>query len=401
VRNQVAIIGVGVEGLSPLSPGQSYREMIHAAAVRAYADAAIEPDAIDSVVTVAEDMFEGVSIFDEYTPDQLGAVLKPIHTIAGDGLQGLGAAALQIATGAFELIVLEGHSKASNVSDLAGLETYALDPVWNRQLGYPAAALAGLEMRRYLHDSGSSGEQAAAVVVANRRNALGNPRAAYGAELSVADVFDSGLEFAPLHRAEAAASADGAIVLVLASRAVALGAGRRPVWIEGLSWSTDHPGPEDRDLGRAAYCEQAAGRAYAMAGVESPAAAIDFAEVDDRFAYKQLQHLEALGLCATGQAGALGARGHFAADGALPVNLSGGSLGAGHLHDAAGLYRVAEAVAQLRGEAGGRQIDGARRGLVQSWRGLPTATGGVAILTGQGRRRRAGARRGRAVKDAA
>ena len=81
--------------------------MIHAAAVRAYTDAGIEPDDIDSAVTVAEDLFEGVSIFDEYTPDQLGAVLKPIHTIAGDSLQGLGAAALQIATGAFDIIVLE------------------------------------------------------------------------------------------------------------------------------------------------------------------------------------------------------------------------------------------------------------------------------------------------------
>ncbi len=381
MRGQVAIIGIGIEGLSPLSPEHSYREMIHAAAVRAYADAAIEPDDIDSAVTVAEDLFEGVSIFDEYTPDQLGAVLKPIHTIAGDSLQGLGAAALQIATGAFDIIVLEAHSKASNISDIGELETYALDPTWNRQLGYPAEALAGMEMARFLHDSGATPAHCAQVVVNNRANALVNPRGAHGGETSIDAVLGSELEFTPLRAAEIAPGADGAIVLVLASREAAIASGRRPVWIEGLSWSTDHPAIEDRDLGRAAYCEQAAARAYAMAGIEDPAAAFDFAEVDDRYAYKQLQHLEALSLCATGEAGPKTVQGHFSTGGALPVNPSGGSLGAGHLFDAAGLYKIAAAADQLRGDAGALQIADANRCLVQSWRGVPTATGGVAVLS--------------------
>jgi len=381
VRGQVAIIGIGIEGLSPLSPELSYREMIHAAAVDAYTDAGIEPDDIDSAVTVAEDLFEGVSIFDEYTPDQLGAVLKPVHTIAGDSLQGLGAAALQIATGAFDIIVLEAHSKASNISDIRELETYALDPTWNRQLGYPAEALAGMEMARFLHDSGNTPEHCARVVVDNRANARTNPHGAYGGETSIDTVLGSRLQSTPLRAAEIAPAADGAVVLVLASREIAGAAGRRPVWIEGLSWSTDHPAIEDRDLGRAAYCEQAAARAYAMAGIEDPVSAFDFAEVDDRYAYKQLQHLEALGLCATGEAGSRTQGGHFGAGGVLPVNPSGGSLGAGHLFDAAGLYKIAESAHQLRGDAGALQIPDANRCLVQSWRGVPTATGGVAVLS--------------------
>lgn len=381
MRGQVAIIGVGVEGLSSLSPEKSYREMIHAAAVRAYTDAGIEPADIDSVVTVAEDLFEGVSIFDEYTPDQLGAVLKPVHTIAGDSLQGLGAAALQIATGAFDIIVLEGHSKASNISDTGAIEDYALDPVWNRQLGFPAAAIAGLEMQRFLHDTGATAEECAEVVVNNRFNALDNPRAVYGASLTIDDVLDSPSEYAPLRRGEIASAADGAIVMVLASADVARSGGRDPIWIEGLSWSTDHPGLEDRDFGRAGYCEQAAVRAYSMAGIDSPANAIDFAEVDDRFAYKQLQHLEALGLCGPGESGSMMGRGEFSRGGALPVNVSGGNLGAGHLFDAAGLYRVVEVVEQLRYDAGRHQLQDIERGLVQSWRGVPTSTGGVAVLS--------------------
>jgi len=381
VRRQVAIIGIGIEGLSPLSPEYSYREMIHAAAVRAYADAGIEPDDIDSAVTVAEDLFEGVSIFDEYTPDQLGVVLKPIHTIAGDSLQGLGAAALQIATGAFDIIVLEAHCKASNISDIGELETYALDPTWNRQLGYPAEALAGMEMARFLHDSGNTVEHCARVVVNNRSHALANPRGAFGGETSVDAVLGSHPEFAPLRAAEKAPAADGAIVLVLAGREAATSAGRRPVWIEGLSWSSDHAAIEARDLGRAGYCEQAAGRAFTMAGIDDPKSAFDFVEVDDRYAFKQLQHLEALGLCAAGESGPRTGDGDFGPGGALPVNPSGGSLGAGHLYDAAGLYKVAESVQQLRGDAGALQIADANRCLVQSWRGVPTATGGVAVLS--------------------
>ena len=381
MRGQVAIIGVGVEGLSPLSPERSYREMIHAAAVRAYTDAGIEPDDIDSVVTVAEDFFEGVSIFDEYTPDQLGAVLKPIHTIAGDSLQGLGAAALQVATGAFDIIVLEGHSKASNVSDTGAIENYALDPVWNRQLGFPAEAIAGLEMQRFLHETGTTPEECAEVVVNNRFNALDNARAAYGASLTIDDVLSSPSHYAPLRSAEVAAAVDGAIVMVLANADIAQSSGREPIWIEGLSWSTDHPGLEDRDFGRAAYCEQAAVRAYGMAGIDSPTQAIDFAEVDDRFAYKQLMHLEALGFCGPGEAGSLMSRGEFSRGGNLPVNVSGGNLGAGYLFDASGLYRVADVVEQLRFDAGRHQLEDVERGLVQSWRGVPTSTGGVAVLS--------------------
>src|SRR2546422_5398772 len=119
--------------------------------------------------------------------------------------------------------------------------------------------------------------------------------------------------------------------------------------------------------------------AYRMAKVR-PSGAFDLAEVDDKFSYKQLQHLEAIGLAKKGQAGKMARRGELDAGGRLPTNVSGGSLGGGNVLDASGLHRVAEAVVQLRGEAGRRQVDGAKRAVVQSWRGLPAATGAVAVL---------------------
>ncbi|MFO3796991.1 MAG: acetyl-CoA acetyltransferase, partial [Anaerolineales bacterium] len=83
-------MGVGWSGFRPKTPDLSYKELMYEAAMRAYADAGVDPRRdVDSFVTVAEDFIEGTSIFDEYVPDQLGAALKPVHTITGDGLHGL------------------------------------------------------------------------------------------------------------------------------------------------------------------------------------------------------------------------------------------------------------------------------------------------------------------------
>ncbi len=123
--------------------------------------------------------------------------------------------------------------------------------------------------------------------------------------------------------------------------------------------------------------------AYRMAGIPAEKAGreIDFAEVDDRYSFKEPQHLEALGLFGPGRAGAATAEGVTARDGNLPVNVSGGSLGVGQLFEASGGQKVAEVVAQLRGEAGPRQLKNAKTGLAQSWRGIPTATGAVVVLS--------------------
>src|SRR5437867_9901624 len=89
MSERVAIIGIGFTPLQPTTPRCSFKELVFEAAQRAYADAGIRFDEIDSFVTCAEDLNEGISIFDEYTPDQLGAVQKPMHTLTQDGLHGI------------------------------------------------------------------------------------------------------------------------------------------------------------------------------------------------------------------------------------------------------------------------------------------------------------------------
>ncbi len=382
MNERVAIVGVGWSGFRPISPEVSYKEMMYEAAVRAYADAGVDPRRdVESFVTVAEDFHEGTSIFDEYVPDQLGAALKPVQTITGDGLHGLATGYMLIRTGLCDIVAVEGHSKASNILTLDQVTAYAQDPVLNRPLRLNTHFIAGLEMARYLHETETPRQACAAVVVKNRYNALANPSAPYGAALSLDDVLSGPPLAFPLGKREASRHADGAIVMVLASEKAAKSLTDLPIWIEGIGWVNDSSSLESREWARLPYIAQAARMAYQQAGISNPLAEIDFAEVDDTYAYKELQSLESLGFFRPGEAGDLVMDGFTSPEGDLPVNVSGGSLGWGHLLDATGLARALEVVLQLRGQAGPRQLEDVEVGLVQSWRGVPTTSGAVAILS--------------------
>jgi acetyl-CoA C-acetyltransferase len=377
----VAIIGVGAVPAQPLTPFSSFKELMFQAAERAYADAGVEAHAIDSFVTCAEDFNEGVSIFDEYTPDQLGAVQKPMHTVTADGLHGLADAVMQIRSGLVDLVVVEAHSKASNLVAPGWILAYALDPVYTRPLGFNPHALAGLEMQAFLHETGVSADDVAHVVAKNRGHALRNPLAAYPARVHPADVVASPYTFYPLRAAETAQTADGCVVLVLASEARAKAAPAPPVWVRGIGFANDSPTVESRPWSSAEAVRRAAKMAYRQAGIDEPARAFDLVEVDDTYAYKELQHLVALGLFEqAGAAARATASGQTTLGGPLPVNVSGGALGMGHTLEATGLYRVVELVTQLRGHADARQVAGARVGLAQSWRGVPTTSAAVVVL---------------------
>jgi acetyl-CoA C-acetyltransferase len=381
MHDRVAIVGIGCTGFRPITPEQSYKEMVYEAAMRAYTDAGVDPRRdVESFVTVAEDFHEGTSIFDEYTPDQIGGALKPVHTITGDGLHGIATAYMLVRTGQFDIVAVEGHSKASNIKTLPEVTAYAQDPVLNRPLKLNSHFIAGLEMNRYLFETDSTREHCAAVVVKNRYNALFNPLAPYGANLTLEDVLSGPVLSWPLGFRETAEHADGAIVMVLASEEKASSLTDKPIWILGSGWNNDSPALENRDWAHSIYTEEAAKMAYRQAGINNPLEAIDIVEVDDTYAYKELQALEALGFCREGEAGELTMEGFTRPDSGLPVNVSGGSLGMGNLLEANGLARALEIVLQLRGEAGPRQVENVNLGLAQSWRGVPSTSGAVLIL---------------------
>ncbi|HEV8621865.1 MAG TPA: acetyl-CoA acetyltransferase [Actinomycetota bacterium] len=378
---RVAVVGIGHAGFAPITAGLSYKELMFEAAQRAYADARVDPRAdVDSFVCCSEDYLEGTSIFDEYVPDQLGAVQRPMQTVAADGLFGVATAFMLIRSGAARVVAVEAHSKVSDVLTLGAIEQFAMDPVFNRPLGIPALAVAGLDMNAFLERTGLTEEHCAMVAAKNRTNALDNPRAAYPSDITAEDVEDSGPVYWPLRELEVAGRADGCVVVVLAAEERAGDLTEAPIWTLGAGWSSGSPTLESRSWGEADFVARAAERAFAMAGVEDPAEEIDLAEVDDVFAFKELQHLEALGLGTVGELAEMLAGGALEADGELPVNVSGGSQGQGNLFEANGLARLLECVEQLRGEAGGRQVDEAYVALAQSWRGVPTTSAAVIVL---------------------
>ncbi len=384
ISKRVAIVGIGCSGFRTTSTDVSYREMIFEAATKCYEDAGgIHPQSIDSFVASSEDFMEGISIADEYVPDQLGAVLKPVQSIAGDSLQGLASALMQIKTGQQGIVAASSFSKVSNLSHYEHVASYATDPAYIRPLNEHPYFIAGLEMNRYLYESGTTREQCAKVVVKNKHNALSNPNAVYGAKITPEDVTSAPPVCSPLGNLDVSGHLDGTIVLLLANEDLAWELTDKPIWIKGIGWATDTPNLDSRleGLGGTVYARLAAEKAYEMAGIKSPFNEIDFAEIDDTFSYKELQHLEALQLCGFGEAGKLLEMGCFEAEGDLPVNISGGSLGFGYLHEANGLHRVMETALQLRGEAGKIQLPEVETGLAFAWRGVPTATGTAVVLS--------------------
>ena len=378
---KVGIVGVGLTKLRPTTPEISYKELIFEAAVKAYADAGVDPRRdIESFVCSSEDFYEGTSIYDEYVPDQIGAALKPVCTISADGMYSLATAYMQILAGLFDIVAVEAHSKVSDIVNIAPIYDLALDPIYTRPLGLNANFIAGLEMNRYLHDSGATSEDCTRVVEKNRKNAHSNDLAVDSANFeSSSDSLDSISH--PLTRNDIAPLVDGAAVVVLAAEDAARSLREDPVWIKGVGWASDSPTLETRDWDKATYAELASKQAYRQAKIQEPAREIQFAEVDDTYSYKELQHTEALGLAAQSSAHKMLDQGVFDLNGRLPVNPSGGSIGMGHTLEMSGLVRVVELVKQLRGEAGKHQVQGVQTGVALAWRGVPTASGAAVVLS--------------------
>lgn len=383
---EVVVEGVGAAGFSTATPNLNWKELMYQAACRAYEDAGgLNPRKdVDGFVTCAEDYWEGFGIFDEFTPDQLGGVLRPNFTVTGDGLHGLAQAFMVIKTGLMNRVAVEAHSKASDLLTYRDVLLHAFDPIWHKPLGGDPHFLAGLEMNLYLHATGTTEEDCARVVVKNRRNARRNPLSSFDSRTTLEDVLRSEKVADPLKRLDIAPLADGCVVFVLANRRVAHGPKDRLVKLAGVGWNQDSPYPESRPAAEAVGAKLAARQAYKLARIESPARSVGLAEVDDQYSFKELQHVEALGLCPSGRARTEAAAGRFDSDGHCPVNRSGGSLGVGNLLEAKGAARAMEVVLQLRGEAGARQVKGADLGLAHSWRGLPTASHAVAVFSARG-----------------
>jgi acetyl-CoA C-acetyltransferase len=364
--DRVAIVGIGQTRYQRHNPA-SHAELSYEVTRDALEDAGMTIEDVDNTVTVCNDFWDGRTISSMAITEATGSHRVPTTNVEGDGTYGALMGLMRILSGHHRVTLVVAQSKASE--GIPSVITNAMfDPIYERMLGLDAVNSSALQMRTYMSKYGVTEEQCARVSVKNHRNARNNPYAHMPLDITVEDVLHSRVLADPIKLLDASPMSDGACAIVMADESTAKKKGKKAVWIEGVGHCADAYHLGDRDLAESPALQAAARRAYGMAGVTDPMKDVDVAELYDAFSYMELMWMEGLGLCQAGEAGAVIDKGVTELKGKLPVNPSGGVLSA-HAVQVAGLARIAEAVLQLRGEAGARQVDGARLALAHGIEG--------------------------------
>ena len=366
--DRAAIIGVGMTKVEKSKVRETFADMAWEAVNKALSDAGMTIDDIDNVVTTSSDFWDGRTISCMAVGDASGAADKNVSCVEGDGTYGAFYGYTRALSGSYKTTLVTGHSKGSQcVSSL--ITNASFDPIYDRELGMDMITACAMQANAYMNRTGLRPEDMAMVSVKNHGNAFKNPLAQLPMNITVSDVIKSEMIADPLHKLDCSPVSDGCCAVIIANESVATKFKQKPVWIRGLSFCTDSFFFGDRDLARSNALVEAAKNAYKMAGIKDPKKEIDIVELYDAFTYQELLWLEEMGLADYGKAAKLLEAGKFNMDGPLPVNPSGGLL-AGHPVIAAGLYRIAEVVMQLRGDAGEHQVKKAKTGLAHGVNGL-------------------------------
>jgi len=366
--DRAAIIGVGMTKIEANKNRETFADMAWEAVNKALNDAGMTINDIDNIVTTSSDFWDGRTISCMAVGDASGAAEKNLSCVEGDGTFGAFYGYTRALSGSYKTTLVTGHSKGSQcISSL--ITNSAFDPIYERGLGMDMITACAMQANAYMDRTGLKPEDTALVSVKNHGNALKNPLAQLPMKISVDDVLKSEMIADPLRKLDCSPVSDGCCAIIIANESVAAKFKRKPVWVKGLSFCTDSFFFGDRDLARSNALAQAAGNAYRMAGIKDPKKEIDLVELYDAFTYQELLWLEEMGLAEYGKAANSLKKGEYNLDGRLPVNPSGGLL-AGHPVIAAGLYRIAEVVLQLRGEAGEHQVGKAKTGLAHGVNGL-------------------------------
>ena len=222
-------------------------------------------------------------------------------------------------------------------------------------------AEAGMEhARKY----GTTFEQFAKVSVKNHHHSTMNPKAMYQIETPLDTVMNAEMISYPNTKLMCSVNVDGSAAAVIATerKAKELGLMDRAVKVRASVLTSDRWQERDLVMPDVNTCtREASAKAYEMAGVGPED--IDLVELHDCFATAEILHYENLGLCGEGEAGRMIDEGEVALGGRVPVNVSGGLLSKGHPLGATGIANIYEVSSHLRGEAGERQVEGARIGM--------------------------------------
>jgi acetyl-CoA C-acetyltransferase len=375
----VAIIGVGMTKWGELWD-KSLRTIFTETALLAIADAGV--DRIDSMIVgcMSSGLFVGQEHLSSLLADYLGRTPVPaarVESACSSGGLALRQGFIEVASGMSDVVLVGGVEK---MTDVTGCEaTYALGTAADQEYeGYHGLTFPGLYAMMavaHMHRYGTTREQLAMVAVKNHDNGSRNPLAQFPFKITVDGVLNSVLVADPLRILDCSPITDGAAAVVLCPADMARKMKKPVVRIVGSGQATDTIALSSRkDLTWLESTRIAAQKALAMAGRKVDA--IDLFEVHDCFTIAEIMVTEALGLVERGRGGKAVEEGLTARDGRFPVNPSGGLKAKGHPVGATGVAQAVEIVKQLRGDAGDRQVKGARRGLAQNMGG----TGGSSVV---------------------
>jgi acetyl-CoA C-acetyltransferase len=374
VTRPVGVWGVGTSHFGRF-PDQRVETLAWEAIGEAMTAAGVTADDIDAVFVGTVFGPPGVAIRVLRGTGIGGVPVVTIEAACASGTAAFHEAAQAVASGRYGTVLAFG------VEHLSSLFTGAIVPEAtdaDGAAGLPLPGLYALGAQRYLAVHGATVEQLAQVAVKNKAHGVRNPRAHLGRASSsgapsLDEVLASKMIAEPLTLLQCCPTTDGAAAAVLGRARAGDVRVLSSALVSGRPWDQ-----RSDEIWGVAPVRRAADEAFSAAGVE--AEDVDVLEVHDAFTIGEIVTLEALGLCKPGEGAELAVSGHTALGGRQPVNPSGGLLSRGHPLGATGLAQLAEIVWQLRGEAGDRQVPGARIGLVETLGGAASGMDGNAAV---------------------
>lgn len=358
LRNKVVIAGVGESDIGKV-PKLSGLGLNAQAAKLALYDAGMTLKDVDGLVT-AYSMTEPYFMMGSVLAEYLGLQPSFCASITVGGATpgaALHHAAMAIATGqAKTVLVTAGENRATGQTRDAAVAalTQVGHPYFENPYGPLIPAFYAMIARRYMHEHGTTREEMAAVAVSGRAHAVRHPASPMTEEITVEDVLTSKPIAEPLNLLDCCLISDSAGALVVTSAERAADLPTPPAWLAGIGEAHTHEhitlAPSLTEFGTL----RSGQIAYDMAGLGPED--IDFAELYDCFTIVPIIEAEELGLAKRGEGGELFTSGASRIEGRLPINTHGGLLSYAQAGASGGMHGIVEAVRQLRGNEGARQV---------------------------------------------
>lgn len=378
MRRRVALVGGGTSQKWGVYPG-TYRDLVSEAGRAAFASVpGLKPQEVQGFVLAS--VFPERSVFQSHVAPLAAECLgiRPtrlfnrVENMCGSGTVAIRTAYMAIASGLADIVMVLGVEKmhTPNRAETMLNMLAGVDREWEGSIGVTAPVQFALAAQMHMQKYGTTREQLAMVAAKNHNHAVNNPYAQFPKACTVEDVYKSPPVTTPFNVFDCSSITDGAAALILMEGELAKDYTDKPVYILGTAQAAN-----GFNLANAPYdwadwpvLQQAASDAYRMAGIT--AEDVDVAEVHDCFSISEIIEYEELGFCPKGAGGEFVAKGYSTYGGKVVVNPRGGLIGCGHPLGATGVAQAVEIMLQLRGEAGPRQVPGAKIGLNHNLSGI-------------------------------